>query len=381
MYINFWYPIAKSEDISGDRPSAVQIFGLPFATFRDNGGRAHVLSNTCVHRGGNLSVGSIENGRTVCPYHGWQYAGDGKVKRIPSLGDDPPPARAKVDSYPTQESYGIVFAFLGELPENERPPIIDIEQYGAEGWKSELYVFDVNCYFERVVENGLDSIHNEFVHPLQGSPVVSAENQRIRTPVTEIPWGTKFIMPFGGKKSDNTALKAYRSGEPDSAASSWHKGPNQLGGWIRFTRGHTGATATFCNYSFLLPIDENRTRVFLLNLRNWLLEDDKDELVKELNLKIIQEDINVLEKLDPVRTPQSNNKELLLPSDHAVLRYRDCLKQWERCGWRINIKALRDQQGDAALAVPSPARREEGNWVHDPVPLIPATQDQQTLAE
>jgi phenylpropionate dioxygenase-like ring-hydroxylating dioxygenase large terminal subunit len=37
-----------------------------------------------------------------------------------------PPTRAKVDSYPTVEKYGIVFAFLGDLPEAERPPMLEI---------------------------------------------------------------------------------------------------------------------------------------------------------------------------------------------------------------------------------------------------------------
>jgi hypothetical protein len=36
------------------------------------------------------------------------------------------------------------------------------------------------------------------------------------------------------------------------------------------------------------------------------------------------------------------------------------------------MKALRNAQGDVAYAIPCPARRESGNWVLDPVPLVPA---------
>ena len=132
--------------------------GLNFVAFRDKEGQAHVLSDTCVHRGGSLSKGWMKDGCVVCPYHGWEYGGDGKCQTVPSIGfDGKPPARAKVDSYPVQEKYGIVFAFLGDLPEEERPTLYDIEEYDQDGWrKNELIVLDIDYYYERSIENGLD---------------------------------------------------------------------------------------------------------------------------------------------------------------------------------------------------------------------------------
>jgi phenylpropionate dioxygenase-like ring-hydroxylating dioxygenase large terminal subunit len=47
-----------------------------------------------------------------------------------------PPARAKVDSYPVIEKYDIIFAFLGDLSEEERPGLYEIEEYEAEGWRA-----------------------------------------------------------------------------------------------------------------------------------------------------------------------------------------------------------------------------------------------------
>jgi nitrite reductase (NADH) small subunit len=31
------------------------------------------MDNVCLHRGGPLGQGMIENGKVVCPWHGWQY--------------------------------------------------------------------------------------------------------------------------------------------------------------------------------------------------------------------------------------------------------------------------------------------------------------------
>jgi phenylpropionate dioxygenase-like ring-hydroxylating dioxygenase large terminal subunit len=367
MYINFWYPIARSSDVTAEKPLRVQLLMLPFVAFRDEDGQAHVLADTCVHRGGSLSAGWVKHGCVVCPYHGWTFSGDGKCVRVPSLGDDSKlPARAKVDSYPVQERYGIVFAFLGDLPESERPPLYDIEEYGTGEWKTQLYVFELAAYYERSIENGLDPIHNEFVHPAQGAPMLSPERQREPVPVEDIPWGSKFYIPFGSKKDLNTALASDRTGERLGAAGSWHQGPNQLVTWIDLT-----ATNSFHQYLFEAPVDEGHTRIFFVNMRNWLTEERHDQRIEEVTLKVVHEDIGVLEKLNPVRTPDTNTKEILVPSDYAVVRYREWLKKWDARGWRVDMKALREKLGDIAMAIPSPARRESGNWVLDTVPLLP----------
>ena len=72
-----------------------------------------------------------------------------------------------------------------------------------------------------------------------------------------------------------------------------------------------------------------------------------------------------------MRTPDTNTKEILVPGDYALVRYREWLKKWDLKGWRIDAKALRAKQGDIAMAIPCPGRRESGNWVLDTVPLMP----------
>jgi hypothetical protein len=101
------------------------------------------------------------------------------------------------------------------------------------------------------------------------------------------------------------------------------------------------------------------------------MEDKYDQTMEDVTLRIVQEDVAILEKLSPIRTPETNAKELLVPGDTAVVRYREWLKQWDDNGWKIDLKALRARQGDLAMAIPCPGRRESGNWVLDAVPLMP----------
>jgi len=369
MYINFWYPVARVEEVHDDKPLRVQLLGLKFVAFRDSAGVARVLSDTCIHRGGALGKGWVREGCIVCPYHGWQYAGDGKCSHIPTFGEDmKPPARAKVDSYPTQEKYGIVFAFLGDLPEDERPPVCEIPEYDDPAWRvNQTVVFDVNAYYERSVENGLDAAHNEFVHPAQGSPSI---NETLRHHPIEIeecpPWGSQFLMAYGESMSEETRLLG--AGQGTTRAGSGHHGPNAL-----ITRIIFSDDRAFAQYFFEAPIDENRTRIFFVNIRSFMMEEEMDQKLIDINMKIAAEDIEIIESLDPIRTPHSTTKEFLTPANKPIVRYREFLQEWQDKGWRIDLSAFRARRGDVAFAIPSPDRREHKNWVLDPMPLMPGT--------
>jgi phenylpropionate dioxygenase-like ring-hydroxylating dioxygenase large terminal subunit len=367
MYINFWYPVAASEEITNEVPFRTRILTLDFVAFRDADGQPHVLSDTCIHRGGALGTGKIKGDCVECPYHGWQFDGTGKCVNIPSLGNGgQPPARAKVDSYPVQEKYGIVFAFLGDLPEDERPPMMEIEEYDHEDWRANiLRVFEVDYYYERSVENGLDPAHNEFVHPKQGTPGMILDfekNPIVVDPLTD--FGSGFMLAFTQLDKDG-GLMAEVNTEYDEIvrAGSGHVGPNGLVTWLHFSKENR-----FHQYFFEAPIDESRTRIFFVNMRHFMMEPEQDQRIVDINMEIAQEDIDLLERLNPVRTPETNTKEVLIPADKPVVSYREFLKDWEKRGWRIDMQKLKGTRGDIACAIPSPERRISKNWVHDEIP-------------
>ena len=142
MFINFWYPMALSKEL-GDAPFQSDALGQSFVLFRDHEGNPHCLANTCIHRGGSLGAGKLKDGCIECPYHGWQYNGDGQCVHIPTLrANTKIPSRARVDTYPVVERYGLVFAFLGDLPEEERPPILDLKEWDKDGWSVTGLVYD-----------------------------------------------------------------------------------------------------------------------------------------------------------------------------------------------------------------------------------------------
>lgn len=375
MYINFWYPVCATEELT-DAPVRAQILGLPFVAFRDASGRAQVLADTCVHRGGALSAGKVVSGRIACPYHGWQFDGTGKCQLIPSIGPDASiPARAKVDAYPVTERYGIVFAFLGDLPEVQRCPLLEIPQWAQPGWRaSALSILDIDAYYERSMENGLDPAHNEFVHPLQGNVRFCPAG----TSVSEGTWSSTVDVQMIPPERGATELEHLRNDlrPQEFGAKTLHHGVNALVTEINLSAQHC-----FVQYFFEQPVTESRTRLFFLTLRNCMLEETADERIQQINVAVAEEDIGIVTRLNPVRTPEVSTKEILVAGDEGPSSYRRHLREWERRGWRIDRKKMRDGLGDIAFAIPCPGRRDSKNWVLDGVPLMTGSGDSRPGAE
>lgn len=57
-------------------------------------GEYSALDNVCIHRGGPLGQGVVEDGKITCPWHGWQYH--------PKTGEAGHNPNAKVAVYPLQ---------------------------------------------------------------------------------------------------------------------------------------------------------------------------------------------------------------------------------------------------------------------------------------
>ncbi|MEZ5499768.1 MAG: aromatic ring-hydroxylating dioxygenase subunit alpha [Steroidobacteraceae bacterium] len=380
MFINFWYPVIRSQDL-GNKPERVTIMRHDFVVFRDDSGAPAVLSDTCVHRGGSLAGGKCKSDGTVqCPYHGWRFTREGVCVRIPSLGIKAKiPPRARVDAYPVCEKYGVVFAFLGDLPEAERPPILPIEEDKDPNWRSTVATFDVDYHYERSIENGLDPAHNEYVHTTHGYQGEREEEYKVNElePHRNNPWGFGFMHTFDAPPLRNPIMRFARSKGGKMQAGSGTYGPNQMWTFIHFS-----PTKCMHQYMFEAPIDENRTRVFLVNFRNVLffrgaltrkLNGWLDSKIHERNMFVARQDIRVVRHLKPTLTPPSTAKELLMPADKVIVQYRDKLQEFEDRGWRIDWENLKraHAQGDVIYAIPSPARRETKAWVLDCVPLVP----------
>ncbi|MFQ5658277.1 MAG: Rieske (2Fe-2S) protein [Candidatus Methylomirabilales bacterium] len=64
--------VAQVSDLSSGEGKVVQAEGQAIALF-NVGGTFHAIDNTCLHRGGPLGEGQLEESVVTCPWHAWQY--------------------------------------------------------------------------------------------------------------------------------------------------------------------------------------------------------------------------------------------------------------------------------------------------------------------
>lgn len=103
---NLWF----SQKLAPDTLIPITLLGEPWVLFRDANGVAGCLRDECAHRACPLSLGSIDNGQVVCPYHGWQYDTTGSCNHMPSTVQC---KGVSVVSLPVSEQDGFVWVWPG----------------------------------------------------------------------------------------------------------------------------------------------------------------------------------------------------------------------------------------------------------------------------
>ncbi len=106
-----------------------------------------------------------------------------------------------------KEKYGFVCVFLGDLPEEERPPMPEIPELDDPSFKKVYgeYYWDVN--YERAIENAMDPSHAAFVH---GNRFGNPDNPQVAD--FEVK-----LTPWSGTRGD-PALPA--AGQPQGHAGA-----------------------------------------------------------------------------------------------------------------------------------------------------------------
>lgn len=372
MLINNWYVAAAASEIRKDKPLRVRMLSCDFVLFRDDNDKAVCLSDVCCHRGAALGKGEMNGCNVVCPYHGWEFNGAGQCTLIPAMGPDfNVPKRARVDSYPTQEKYGWVWVFLGDLPENERPKLPDMfpEYEDPKGWHRIPYGFEAKVNWMRFEENSLDTAHTQFVHSMFGSK----RTPKLQNwPLEEFEWGAKVKRQKPAPKPDQKVGEMAKMLAEERLQTQVELEFSLVGLCHRiqptFKEGMTQI-----NFTARTPVDRKLSRAIGWQARNYLKEPQFDaERLAGIQLAVV-EDLSVVEDLKPVITPEKMSDELLTETDAMEAAFRKRCFNWAAKGWEIDLDQLEHRSQSEALVIPSPGRREDPkNWVHKTVPLKPA---------
>ncbi|GFR39736.1 hypothetical protein Agub_g218 [Astrephomene gubernaculifera] len=156
---NFWYPVEFTKNLTKDKLVPLELFDEPWVLFRDERGQPACIKDECAHRGCPLSVGKVENGQIVCPYHGWEFNGDGQCTKMPSMRHC---RGVGVSALPCAEKDGFIWVWPGEgLPAQTLPDFARLQ----DGFQlhAEICV-EVPVEHGLLIENLLDLAHAPFTH-------------------------------------------------------------------------------------------------------------------------------------------------------------------------------------------------------------------------
>jgi cholesterol 7-desaturase len=166
-YPDGWFRVLDTVDLKIGDARHVKAFGKHLAVFRGHSGAAHVLDAYCPHLGANLAHGGTVSGDSIrCPFHGWEFAGDGgQCTRIPYT-EKSVPRSAATGCYEVREYNGSVMVWhhaMGEKPSWE-PPVISRELSGGALRYHGRSVHHVEAHAQEIPENGADVAHLNVLH-------------------------------------------------------------------------------------------------------------------------------------------------------------------------------------------------------------------------
>lgn len=159
---NAWYVAAWSDEVGRSMLSRT-LLDQPIVLYRKENGDAVAIGNACAHRFAPLHMGKLVGDVVQCPYHGLQYAADGKCVLNPH-GDGMIPRRMAVPSYPLMERHRMIWLWMGDPEKADPATIPDFSCHEDPTMAMVSGVIEMNANYQLVTDNLLDLGHAEFVH-------------------------------------------------------------------------------------------------------------------------------------------------------------------------------------------------------------------------
>lgn len=271
LYSLNWYVIGETQNFQSNRLTKITVWDKDYTVWKDSKTNIfHAIDDDCSHKGASLSGGYLNKGCVVCPYHGYEFAANGTLLKVPGLEFTNTPCKNQI-TYPIFERNGWIY--LNRVPKfmdsnidsnkNDAFYIQTIPQEEEAGNPDFSTIFLNVCFkaYSRIVsENSLDVMHIGFVHTFG--------NREFPSPTHEVP-------PFPLSKNQNhwRTEYDYLSGKKSFAKRIF--GINELKIQNEFALPHmTVARILFGPWistivTFATPTNLTHTQLYVKTYRNY----------------------------------------------------------------------------------------------------------------
>jgi len=162
---NAWYVAAWSDEIKPGQLFSRRILDQAIVFFRQSDGTLAAIADRCPHRFAPLHMGALTGDCIQCPYHGLQFAGDGRCTHNPH-GDGAIPKAARVRAYAVTERHLAVWIWMGEPDAADPAKIPDYSFIAAAKTTARTTGYlPTGANYELLTDNIMDLTHVDFLHP------------------------------------------------------------------------------------------------------------------------------------------------------------------------------------------------------------------------
>lgn len=163
-----WYTVALSSELAVGEVKPLKYFERELVLFRTESGEAKVIDAYCPHLGAHLGHGGSVAGESIaCPFHGWQFNGEGYCTSVPYAKNTPP----RVDGKQVIPAYEVVerneTIWMWYHPQNKKPSF-DVEvmpEFDNDEWTDAVVrEWVINAPIQETGENAVDKAHFAYVH-------------------------------------------------------------------------------------------------------------------------------------------------------------------------------------------------------------------------
>ncbi|MEM7716424.1 MAG: aromatic ring-hydroxylating dioxygenase subunit alpha [Cyanobacteria bacterium P01_A01_bin.68] len=165
---DYWYPATWASELKPGQVLPVVIWNSAIALYRSEDGQVYAIEDACPHKGVVLHKGKVTGENLTCPYHGWEFDGDGVCKNIPYFPKDQKLPCAKARSYAVREKYNIVWIFPGAVEDSETADLPSVPEYDDPNWLAIPIPGEFKAHFSICNENTMDVFHGYLHENLQG---------------------------------------------------------------------------------------------------------------------------------------------------------------------------------------------------------------------